>query len=112
MVWLLYLNHSSCLCRGRFDVFEDDNDLEGPGRHGSPREHRKAEDREQPKREREEKEHRKTEDRDRREEKEQRRVEDRLDRDDIRRVSSATLGPERVLPSLRSFPSDERERDR
>lgn len=95
----------SCfLCRGRFDVW-DDNDHESPSWHGSPRESRKLEDKEQSRREREDREHRK-------EEREQRRCDDRSDRDEIRRVGSATFGPERVLSSIRGLTMDERERDR
>lgn len=46
-------------CRGRFDVFEDDNILESPGWHGSPKhEQRRGEERDQTRKERDESESR------------------------------------------------------
>ncbi|CAK9216963.1 unnamed protein product [Sphagnum troendelagicum] len=105
------------LCRGRFDVFEDDTDFESPGWHGSPKaEQWRGDDRDQVKREREEREHRKyderehrwSEDRDREErehrkydEREHRRLEDR-DREESRRGGSGPLLPERVISKERS----------
>ncbi len=114
------------LCRGRFDVFEDDTDFESPGWHGSPKaEQWRGDDRDQVKREREEREHRKyderehrsSEDRDREErehrkydEREHRRLEDR-DREESRRGGSGPLLPERVISSVRTR-DEERDSDR
>ncbi|CAK9872195.1 unnamed protein product [Sphagnum jensenii] len=105
------------LCRGRFDVFEDDTDFESPGWHGSPKaEQWRGDDRDQVKREQEEREHRKyderehrwSEDRDREErehrkydEREHRRLEDR-DREESRRGGSGPLLPERVISKEKS----------
>ncbi|CAM6043937.1 unnamed protein product [Sphagnum compactum] len=114
------------LCRGRFDVFEDDTDFESPGWHGSPKaEQWRGDDRDQVKREREEREHQKyderehrwSEDRDREErehrkydEREHRRLEDR-DREESRRGGSGPLLPERVISSVRTR-DEERDSDR
>lgn len=73
--------------RGRFDVFEDDNVLESPGWHGSPKnEHRRGDERDQTRKEREEREPRRFDER---------------ERDESRRGGSGPLVPERVLSSIR-----------
>jgi hypothetical protein len=93
------------LCRGRFDVFEDDTDFESPGWHGSPKaEQWRGDDRDQVKREREEREHRKYDER------EHRWSEDR-DREESRRGGSGPLLPERVISSIRTR-DEERDSDR
>ncbi|KAG0562070.1 hypothetical protein KC19_9G115600 [Ceratodon purpureus] len=93
---------------GRFDVW-DDHDVESPSWHGSPKESRKSEE---TRREREDKEQRKGDDRDRKEGREQRRPDERSERDEMRRVASATFGSERVLSSIRGLTMDDRDRDR
>jgi hypothetical protein len=111
-------------CRGRFDVFDDNSDLESPGWHGSPKDTLKTttEEQDQPlkQQEREERDHRKTEERELRENsREQRRNEDRdrgdrSDRvDDAFLASSGSLMPDRaLLPSARGGREEDRERDR
>ncbi|CAK9230616.1 unnamed protein product [Sphagnum troendelagicum] len=110
-------------CRGRFDVFDDNSDLESPGWHGSLKDTLKTttEEQDQPlkQQEREERDHRKTEERELRENsREQRRNEDRdrgdrSDRvDDAFLASSGSLVPDRaLLPSARGGREEDRERD-
>jgi hypothetical protein len=95
-----------CVCSGRFDVW-DDHEGESPSWHGSPRESRKSEE---TRREREDREQRKGDDRDRKEGREQRRSDERSERDEMRRVGSATFGSERVLSSIRGLTMDDRDR--
>jgi hypothetical protein len=78
--------------KGRFDVFEDDPGLGSPKAHGSPREHRKSEDKMQPRQEKEEGEHRKDDERERYEE---------GSRDFIRRISSFSHVSDRGVQSYR-----------
>ncbi|KAH8959971.1 hypothetical protein BDL97_06G105700 [Sphagnum fallax] len=104
--------------KGRFDVFDDNSDLESPGWHGSPKDTLKTttEEQDQPlkQQEREERDHRKTEERELRENsREQRRNEDRDRVDDAFLASSGSLVPDRAsLPSARGGREEDRERDR
>jgi len=97
-----------CICRGRFDVWED-HDGENPSWHGSPKETRKSDE---TRRERDDGEHRRTDDKDGKEERELRRSDDRSEQDEMRRMSSATFGSDRVLSSIRGLTMDERDQDR
>lgn len=79
--------------RGRFDVFEDDIDLESPRFHGSPKnENRRGDERDQTRKEREEREPRRFDDR---------------ERDESRKGGSGPLVPERVLASVRGRDEDQ-----
>lgn len=97
-----------CICRGRFDVWED-HDGESPSWHGSPKETRNSDE---ARREREDREHRRSDDKERKEERELRRSDERSERDEMRRINSATFGSDRVLSSIRGLTMDERDRDR
>lgn len=84
-------------CRGRFDVFEDDNDLESPGWHGSPKsEHRKGDEREQVRKDREERDQRNFEEKECREDKREQKFSEEKDRDESRKGFSGPLVPERA----------------
>jgi hypothetical protein len=82
-------------CRGRFDVFEDDNDLESPGWHGlSKSEHRKGDGQEQIKKDVEERDQRNLDEKECREDKREQKLSEE-DRDESRKCFSGPLVPER-----------------
>ncbi|KAG0591959.1 hypothetical protein M758_1G207400 [Ceratodon purpureus] len=82
---------------GRFDVFDDDNDLESPGWHGSPKgEHRKGDEREQVRKDREERDQRNFEEKECREDKREQKFSEEKDRDENRKGLSGPLVPERA----------------
>lgn len=94
-------------CRGRFDVFEDDNDLESPGWHGSPRsEHRKGNEREQLRKDQEERAQRNSDEKECREEKRDYKLFEEKGKNESRKGCSGPLVPERVLTSARGRDED------
>lgn len=104
----VYTSCLTCSCRGRFDVFEDDNDLESPGWHDSPTDsprngHRRGDEREQTRKEREERNQRKF---DESEDQKEHEFSEQKERDEGRKSFSGPLIPERVLSSGRGRDED------